>query len=109
MGKKINIQFSGKIGPLVGCLRYGKYYYRCQPNKVRQTSATKQSSNNFGLASKAGKIIRLYLAAAILNTKDQHMHKKLATGIGNWLGLFKGLPPQPTTDIPFVNHFNFNP
>jgi len=109
MAKDLNIQFSGRIGPLIGCLRDGKYYYRSRPQKVRQTKATKQSSNNFGLASKAGKIMRLYLAQSIPNAKDLHMHKKLAGSIGNWLGLFKGLSPEPTAEIPFVNHFNFNP
>jgi hypothetical protein len=109
MAKNVNIQFSGSIGPLVGCVRYGKYYYRGKPDKVQQSAATKQSSNNFGLASKAGKIMRLYLAAAIPNATDGHMHKKLATSINKWLGLVKGLPPQPVKEIPFVNHFNFNP
>jgi hypothetical protein len=109
MAKDVNIQFSGSIGPLVGCLRDGKYHYRSKPAQVRQTKATKLSSNNFGLASKAGKIMRLYLATSIPDAKNRHMHKRLATSIGNWLGLLKGLPPQPTTDIPFVNHFNFSP
>jgi hypothetical protein len=109
MAKDLNIQFSGRIGPLVGCRRYGKYYYRCRPAKVHQTEATMLSSNNFGLASKAGKLMRLYLAASIPNIKDKHMQKRLAKHIASWLGLHKGLPPQPTADIPFVNRFNFNP
>jgi hypothetical protein len=109
MAKEINMQFSGRIGSVIGCLRDGKYYYRSVPEKVRQTKATRLSSNNFGLASKAGKMIRRYLAASIPNATDRHMHKRLAGSIANWLGLFKGLPPQPTAEIPFVHHFNFNP
>ncbi len=33
MAKELNMQFSGRIGPLVGCLRDGKYYYRSRPAK----------------------------------------------------------------------------
>lgn len=108
MAKETNIQFSGKIGPLVGCLRYGKYYYRSLPDKVKQTKATKRSSNYFGLAAKAGKIMRLYLAASIPNEKDIHMQRRLESCIGKWLRSDSKLSPEPTADIPFVNHFNFD-
>lgn len=109
MAKKLNIQFSGRIGPLVGCLRDGKYYYRGRPVKVKQTKATKQSAGHFGIAAKAGKIMRLNLAQSIPNTKDQPMQLSLASAIGKWLRIKSTLPPAPVSDIPFVNHFNFNP
>ncbi|MEO8416941.1 MAG: hypothetical protein ABI472_24980 [Ginsengibacter sp.] len=109
MAKKLNMQFSGTIGPLVGCLRDGKYHYRSKPGKVEQTEATKQSSSLFGLAAKAGKIMRLYLAQSIPNAKDIHMQRRLEVSISKWLRIDKTLPPKPTDDIPFVNHFNFNP
>lgn len=108
MAKELNMQFSGRIGPLVGCFRDGKYYYRGRPKKVRQTRATKQSSNYFGLAAKAGKIMRLYLAQSIPNAKDLHMQRRLETCISKWLRADNSLPPKPATDISFVNHFNFN-
>jgi hypothetical protein len=109
MAKKLNIQFSGSIGPLVGCLRYGEYYYRGKPKKVQQTKATKKSAGYFGLAAKAGKIMRLYMAKSIPNAKDLHMQRRLQNCIAEWLRLDSALPPKTTTDIPFVNHFNFNP
>jgi hypothetical protein len=109
MAKELNMQFSGRIGPLVGCLRDGKYYYRSRPQKVRQTRATKLSASYFGLAAKAGKIMRLYLAHSKPNAKDIHMQRKLESCISKWLRSDNGLPPKPTADIPFVNHFNFNP
>ena len=37
------------------------------------------------------------------------MQRRLVGSISNWLRLGKGQPLQTTTDIPFVNHFNFNP
>jgi hypothetical protein len=109
MAKELNMQFSGRIGPLIGCLRYGKYYYRGRPDKVRQTKATIASSSIFAQASKAGKIMRLHLQHSIPNPRDIHMQRQLAGRISNWLRQSKGQPAQPTADIPFVNHFNFNP
>lgn len=109
MAKHLNVQFSGRIGPLVGCLRDGKYYYRSRPGKVRQTNATKASSGIFAVASKAGKIMRQYLEHSIPNPKDPNMQRQLLGRISNWLRTNNGLPPQATNDIPFVNHFNFNP
>jgi hypothetical protein len=109
MARELNMQFSGRIGPLIGCLRDGKYYYRSRPGKVRQTKATKASSSIFALASMAGRIMRLYLQHSIPNPKDIQMQRRLVGSISNWLRLAKGQPMQPTTDIPFVNHFEFNP
>jgi hypothetical protein len=34
--------FSGKIGNVVGCFRYGKYYLRSLPDKVHQPNTVKQ-------------------------------------------------------------------
>lgn len=109
MAKELNMQFRGRIGPLVGCLRDGKYYYRSRPEKVSQTKATKASSNMFALASRAGKIMRLYLQHSIPNPKDILMQRQLVGRIRNWLQLSGAQLPQPVADIPFVNHFNFNP
>jgi len=109
MARELNMQFSGRIGPLIGCKRYGKYYYRSRPGKVRQTKATKASSSIFALASMAGKIMRQYLQHSIPNPKDKEMQCRMVGRISDWLRLAKGQPAQPTADMPFVNHFDFNP
>lgn len=109
MAKKLNMQFSGRIGPLVGCLRDGAYHYRGRPASVQQTMATKKSAGRFGTASKAGKVMRSYLVKSIPNAKDLHMQRRLQNAISAWLQLDVALPPKPTANIPFVNHFNFNP
>jgi hypothetical protein len=108
MAKQLNMQFSGRIGPLVGCQRDGKYYYRSRPKKFRQTAATQKAAGIFGLAAMACKVMRLYLEPCIPNPKDQPMRRQLEGRIRQWLGMQASLPPQSTADIPFVNHFNFN-
>lgn len=109
MARELNMQFSGKIGPLIGCLRNGKYYYRGKSRKVKQTKATKASSSIFALASRAGCVMRQYLQHSIPNPKDKEMQCRLVGSISNWLRLGKEQPRQPTANIPFVNHFEFNP
>jgi hypothetical protein len=109
MAKELNMQFRGRIGPLAGCLRHGKYYYRSKSAKVQQTKATKASSSIFAQASKAGKIMRRQLQPSIPNPKDINMQRQLVGRISNWLRLSKEQPILPTANIPFVNHFNFNP
>lgn len=52
------IQFTGKLGNVIGYRRNGAWYMRSLPEKVRQTTATRQASRNFGIASRKGKLIR---------------------------------------------------
>ncbi|MET3880872.1 hypothetical protein [Chitinophaga sp. OAE865] len=52
------IQFTGKLGNVIGYRRNGACYLRSLPEKVRQTTATRQASRNFGIASSKGKLIR---------------------------------------------------
>ncbi len=52
------IQFTGKLGNVIGYRRNGAWCMRSLPEKVRQTTATRQASRNFGIASSKGKLIR---------------------------------------------------
>lgn len=52
------IQFTGKLGNVIGYRRNGAWCMRSLPEKVRQTTATRQASRNFGIASRKGKLIR---------------------------------------------------
>lgn len=108
MAKKLNMQFSGTIGPLVGCLRYGQYHYRGKSKKYTQTAATVASAGKFGLAAIACKVMRIHLDPCLPNPKDQDMRLRLEYRIRQWLGQQASVPPPPVADIPFVNHFNFN-
>ncbi len=108
MAKELNMQFSGTIGPLVGSLRNGSYYYRSKPKKFRQTKATKAAASRFGLAARVSKVLRTHLKPCLPDPGDQHMRRRLEGSIRQWLGFQELMPPQATGDIPFVNHFNFN-
>lgn len=51
-------QFTGKLGNVIGYRRNGNYFVRSMPVTVQQTSATRQASRNFGIASRKAKLIR---------------------------------------------------
>jgi hypothetical protein len=51
-------KFTGRLDNVIGYRRNGKYFFRSMPQKVRQTSATRQASRQFGIASRKGKLIR---------------------------------------------------
>ncbi|WP_142686126.1 hypothetical protein [Chitinophaga polysaccharea] len=51
-------QFTGKLGNVIGYRRNGNYFVRSMPATVKQTSATRQASRNFGIASRKAKLIR---------------------------------------------------
>lgn len=108
MAKQLNMQFSGRIGPLVGCLRDGKYYYRSRSKSPKQTDATQKAAGKFGLAARACKVMRTNLLPCIPNPRDKDMRLRLEGRIRLWLGQQGSMPLQATADIPFVNHFNFN-
>ncbi|HEY0610432.1 MAG TPA: hypothetical protein VGD35_12265 [Chitinophaga sp.] len=51
-------KFTGKLDNVIGYRRNGVWCVRSMPEKVRQTAATKQASQRFGIASRKGKLIR---------------------------------------------------
>ncbi|MGO4290139.1 hypothetical protein [Chitinophaga sp. RAB17] len=59
MAKQMSvIPFTGKLGPLIGYKRNGKYFLRSMPESVQQTAATRRASRRFGIASRKGAFIR---------------------------------------------------
>ncbi|MGO4292136.1 hypothetical protein [Chitinophaga sp. RAB17] len=59
MAKQMSIiSFTGKLGPLIGYKRNGKYFLRSMPESVQQTAATRRASRRFGIASRKGAFIR---------------------------------------------------
>lgn len=56
------LQFTGRLGNLIGYKRNGEYFVRCMPAEVHQTPATRKSSRKFGIASSKGALIRKALA-----------------------------------------------
>lgn len=63
MGKQTSvIKFTGRVGNLIGYRRNGVHFVRSAPDQVRQSSATRRASRNFGIASRKGKLIRRALS-----------------------------------------------
>ncbi|QEH39362.1 hypothetical protein [Chitinophaga sp. XS-30] len=59
MGRQTSLlTFTGRVGNLIGYNRNGKHFMRCMPETVRQTSATRQAAQRFGVASRKGRLIR---------------------------------------------------
>jgi hypothetical protein len=50
--------FVGKLGNLIGYRIGDQYFVRSMPEKVHQSKATQKASQDFGIASKAGKLVR---------------------------------------------------
>lgn len=64
------IRFTGRFGDLIGYNRNGVFCMRSMPAEVRQTSATRKAAQDFGIASRNGKLIRQELAAHLHGRKD---------------------------------------
>lgn len=52
------LNFTGKLGNMIGYRRNGTYFTRSMPASVKQTTATQRASRDFGIASRKGKLIR---------------------------------------------------
>ncbi|HEY8959400.1 MAG TPA: hypothetical protein VIM72_26505, partial [Chitinophaga sp.] len=74
-------QFTGKLGNMIGYQRNGNYFVRSMPLTVKQTSATRQASRNFGIASRKGKLIR----QAIMPQLDLHYDGSLVNRLNKTL------------------------
>ncbi|RPD38159.1 hypothetical protein [Chitinophaga barathri] len=59
MGKQTGLlQFTGRLGNVIGYRRNGEYFLRSAPEEVRQTPATRRASRAFGIASRKARLIR---------------------------------------------------
>ncbi len=99
---------SGKISNIIFFERNGTYMARSMPTLVRQSTATKQRSTNFGIASSAGRVLRQQLNNSIIFPKDKKMQSRFSGAISKWLGRNNVADLQPANKLPFVNHFCFN-
>jgi hypothetical protein len=58
-------KFTGKLDNVIGYRRNGIHFVRSMPVVVRQTTATRQASRNFGIASRRGKLVRKAFAGQL--------------------------------------------
>jgi hypothetical protein len=92
------IQFTGRLGNMIGYYRKGNYFLRSMPDVIRQTAATQRASQRFGMASKTGAFIRHAIYAALdVNCDSTHVNR-----------LTKTLIPSAGDHISAIKGFRFN-
>ncbi len=88
------IQFTGRLGNMIGYYRKGNYFLRSMPDMIRQTAATQRASQRFGMASKTGAFIRHAIYAALdVHCDSTHVNrltKTLIPSAGNHISAIKG-------------------
>jgi len=99
---------SGKLGNIIFYQRDGKFFARAAPDKVKQTTATKTRSRNFGIASSAGKTLRKLLMPSLPFPKNKNMQSRFSGAIAKWLRLNNVKDLKAATRLPFLTNFNFN-
>lgn len=99
---------SGRIGGVVFYQRLGQHIARSLPTTVKQSTATRRRSLNFGVACRAAKTLRTLLAPVIPFPKDKAMQNRFAGAIAKWMGQSDPLTMPTTAEISFVTGFSFN-
>ncbi|SKC99027.1 hypothetical protein SAMN05660461_1340 [Chitinophaga ginsengisegetis] len=97
------LQFTGKLGNVIGYRRNGSYFIRSMPDTVQQTTATRRASRDFGIASRKGKLIRRaitpHLAINPGGTLVNRLNKALITATRDRLPELKGFRFNPYTGV----------
>lgn len=105
MGKQTG--FVGRIGNVIHYQMGDKFYTRSLPRKYKQTKATKAKSNEFGMASTIGMVIRRKMESVIFDASDRKMHTRLVGLIYSWLQLARHRQASKVTQ-PDFQLFKFN-
>lgn len=98
----------GKMDNIIFYNVSGKSFARSMPAQVRQSSATKIRSGNFGIAQRAGAILRSGLQPVIFCPRDKDMQRCFSGAISQWLALdaISSIPAQKA--LPYTSNFSFN-
>lgn len=109
MATQMATYLRGKMNNIIFYNVSGKSFARAMPVQVRQTAATKKRSTNFGIAQRAGAILRSLLQQVLPFPKDKDMQRRFSGSISQWLALgnINVLPPQ--AGLAYISHFSFNP
>ena len=107
MARIDDVFVSGTLGNLVFYRRMGKACVRMKRTNIRQTQATKKRSENFGIASGLGRILRMGLHATMPEPTNRSMQSRFTGAIALWLGKndVNNLPPAES--VPCVSSFSF--
>ncbi|MEZ2445598.1 hypothetical protein AB6805_27975 [Chitinophaga sp. RCC_12] len=103
------LQFTGKLGNVIGYRRNGTYFLRSMPDVVQQTTATRRASRDFGIASRKGKLIRQAIVPHLeinpYGTLVNRLNKALITATKDRLTELKGFRFNPHTGVDqFFSH-----
>jgi len=102
------MEISGKLANVVFYKKYGKNFARIAPSEVKRTVNMKARNQNFGIASRNGRILRMMLAGVLPVPKDKSMQSRFSGAIAKWIGR------QEIKDIPagqklvYLSGFQFN-
>jgi len=108
MGKRLEINYRGRIGNLICYKRDGKYLLRLRPEKVNQTDATRASAQIFGKASRICGSMRKSFAPIIPDVKARKLMLSLNKAIYTWLLKTTASGNQPFHQVTTLNHISFN-
>jgi len=107
MAKLTDVFVNGALGNIVFYRRGGTNCVRSKPLNVRQSSATKIRSGNFGIAARAGKALRSGLTRSMPNATDRDLQCRFCGAISKWLGT-SGIEELPAADaVPFISTLDF--
>jgi hypothetical protein len=99
---------SGKVGNVIFYSIGNVQFSRIKPSRVRQTKDTKVRSRNFGIASAAGRILRIQLKQAILMPKDRAMQIRFCGAIAKWMQRNAVAKIPSAEKLPFIHDFTFS-
>ena len=107
MAVQLSSFVKGRVGNLVMYQLGNTYVTRSCPAKVHKTINMQTCSSNFGVASKAGKLLRQAIAPVLPNITDTNMQRRLSGCINKWLGKQTLSEILPQQNIPVLEAFNF--
>ncbi|MEO7043738.1 MAG: hypothetical protein ABI091_00420 [Ferruginibacter sp.] len=100
--------FSGTLGNIIYYSMGNVQFSRVKPAWVRQAKATKVRSRNFGIASAAGRILRLQLKQALLVPKDRSIQIRFCGAIAKWMKRNAVAEITSAEKLPFIHGFIFS-
>lgn len=92
--------FIGTYNGVVGYRIGNKHFFRSIPEGVKQTSATKRASEDFGKASTCGKLIRKALHQAMDIPQDRFLTNRLNSAFAQIIRADKTHKPGKKTPLP---------
>lgn len=107
MARIDDVMVSGTFGNIVFYRRMGKPCARLKRENIKQTEGTKKRGTNFGIAARAGKILRKGLIPAMPNPKDRSVQSRFSGAVAKWLGQSDVETLSPSNNLFYISNFPF--